>query len=84
MKYQEGDILYYVNPFVFEIDKVKIEMALNENGELFYIDDVGAYLKEYDLFRNLEEAKIEALTRLNKFYREVQTKITKTSDKDLL
>jgi len=70
MKYKEGDILFYVNPFVFIIEKVKIEMGILEKGELFYIDDIGAYLREEDLFNNLKEAQKYALNQLDKFYTE--------------
>jgi len=70
MKYNSGDILYFVNPFVFTIDKVKIEMGVLEEGELFYIDNIGAYLKEEDLFVNLKDAQKYALENLNKFYNE--------------
>ncbi len=75
MKYKEGDKLYYVNPFVFFIDFVKIEMGLVENNELFYIDSVGAYLREPDLFEDLKEAQREALDRLEKYCCEMRYRI---------
>lgn len=70
MKYISGDILYYVNPFVFIIEQVQIEMGILEGGELFYIDSIGAYLQEQDLFKNLRDAQKYALEQLEKFYTE--------------
>ena len=67
MKFKEGQYLYYVNPFVFTIEKVLIQMVVKEEYGLFYIDDVGAYLKEEDLFEDLNEAKCDAFIKLRSF-----------------
>lgn len=68
MKYKEGDILYYVNPFVFIIDKVQVEFAYQEDDlTIYYIDSFGAYLLEDDLFKTLKEAQKDALKKLDKF-----------------
>lgn len=81
MKFKVGDILYYVNPFIFVIDKVQIEFTDYDNGQLFYIDAVGAYLAEHDLFERLEDAKGHAMTRLQDFYDRKQNEIWKTNPK---
>jgi len=69
MKFNSGDILYYVCPFIFTIEKVKIDMVIREDdGTFYYIDQTGAYLHEGDLFAKLKEAQIDATEKLNKFY----------------
>ncbi len=71
MKYKSDDILYYVNPFIFNIEVVKIEIAYKEDdGALIYIDSNEAYLAEEDLFDKYKDARIDALEKLNKFYHE--------------
>lgn len=76
MKYEAGDILYYVNPFVFIIEKVQVEFAYKEeDGTLYYIDCTGAYLREEELFDNLKEAQKDALNRLDKFSCECRYRI---------
>lgn len=68
MKYEAGDILYYVNPFVFVIEKVQIEYSYKEyDGTLYYIDETGAYLREEELFRTWGDAQKHALELLEKF-----------------
>lgn len=67
MKYKEDDILFYVNPVVFFIEKVKIKMGILEDNDNFYIDSSGAWLREGDLFTDLKEAKTNAIKRLEKF-----------------
>lgn len=70
MKYEAGDILYYVCPFVFTIEKVKIDYAYKEeDGTIYYIESSGGYLYEYDLFNNLEDARNNALKKLEDFFR---------------
>ena len=81
MKYKEGDKLYYVNPFVFFIDLVKIEMGLKEDDELFYIDSVGAWLREEDLFEDLKDAQRDALDRLEKHCCEMRYRILNNKPK---
>lgn len=77
MKYKEEDRLYYSNPFIFHVEPVIIKMAVKENGHIYYIDEVGAWLAEWDLFDTIEEAKGDAIKKLNKFYGETMTKIMK-------
>lgn len=68
-KFSSGDELFYVNPHVFVIDLVRVDFAYREDdGTAFYIDQTGAYLREWELFRTLEEAKNDAVNKLNKFY----------------
>lgn len=68
MKYSSGDLLYYVCPFIFTIERVRIDMAVKENdNSLYYIDHIGAYLREEDLFINYAEAQRDALNKLEKF-----------------
>jgi len=81
MKYSEGDILYYVNPVVFFIDKVKIEMGILENNEIFYIDQVGAWLREEDLFTDLIEARTEAIEKLEQFSCDMRWRILNDNPK---
>lgn len=78
MKFKPGDILYYVNPYVFTIEKVLIEFVDDNIDETHYIDYAGAYLKEWDLFSRIEEAKGHALQLLEKFYGEKQNEIWKS------
>lgn len=75
--YKAGDILYYVNPFVFIIDKVLIEFIDNDNdyGQLFYIDHSGAYLQEDNLSTTLSDAKGKAMLMLEAFYNKKQHEI---------
>lgn len=79
MKYEAGDTLYYVCPFIFTIDTVHIDFAYRENDTIYYIESTGAYLREENLFRSLEAAKFNAMNRLNDFYykklQEIQTRI---------
>lgn len=70
MKYAENEILYYVCPFSFIIELVKIEIGLKEIDGLYYIDESGAYLKEENLFRDISDAQEHAFKLLTKFYYE--------------
>lgn len=69
-KFKSGDLLYYVNPFVFTIDKVLIQFIdePNTTGFLYYVDHTGGYLAQEDLFLELEQAQEHALGLLNRFY----------------
>jgi len=64
MKYKIGQIVYYVDEFVFSIEKVKIYDVYSE----YYVDKGGAFLIEDDLFPTIETAKEEAYLRLEQFY----------------
>lgn len=79
MKFKEEDKLFYINPFVFTIEKVEIQMGILEEVEgekkIFYIDDSGAYLAEENLFKDLEDAKEYALDLLDLFYQKRKLEI---------
>lgn len=75
MKYKSGDILYYCNPFVFTIEVVEIAYLYTDELGEWCIDQTGAYLAEHDLFLNLDEAREQALERLNAFYHKKQYEI---------
>jgi hypothetical protein len=68
MKFNIADILYYVNPFVFTIEKIRVVDISYDQGVLFYIEEGNGYLREEDLFDNVEEAVNEAIHGLNAFY----------------
>jgi len=68
MKFKDNDTLYYVCPFLFTIELVKIEMAVKEGKFLYYIDEVGAYLKEENLHDNIFSAQEYAYNQLVKFF----------------
>ncbi len=67
-KYNSGDELYYTNPFIFTIDLVHIDFTFEDHTGSYYIDQTGAYLCEWDLHKTLEEAKADALNKLEKFH----------------
>lgn len=78
MKFKDGSILFYVNPFVFTIEKVQVDFGVKDEinpNIINYIDQTGAYLAEHDLFDNLTDAKFDALNKLNKFYVDVSADI---------
>ena len=76
MKFHDGDKLYYVCPFIFTIDRVRVDMAVQEDdNSIYYIDHIGAYLPEQDLFADFKEAQRNALNKLNKFVYECKYKI---------
>jgi hypothetical protein len=67
MKYTNGEILYYVCPAVFIIERVLIEFSVQEEDSLYYIESTGAYLREENLFTTIYDAKLDALDKLNLF-----------------
>lgn len=75
--YKPGDILYYVNPFVFFIDKVMIQFVdpQIEQNRIYYIDNIGAYLLEEHLTPDLAKAKGMAMLMLNDFIERKQYEI---------
>lgn len=79
MKYQEGDRLFFVCPFTFTIEYVTVCMGVIERNHIYYIDEQGAWLAEWDLFKRVEEAKGHAIKGLNKFYNEKIREIMKYS-----
>jgi len=66
MTFKENDKLWYVNPYVYELEHVTIKIY--DPNEHSWIDDDGAYLHEDDLFDNLEDAKVQCVKYLNEFY----------------
>ncbi len=68
MKFKENEILYYVCPFLFTIELIKVEMAVKEEKYLYYIDETGAYLKEENLHDNIFSAQEYAYNQLTKFF----------------
>jgi FlaG/FlaF family flagellin (archaellin) len=86
MRYESGDKLFYACPFIFTIELVCVEFAVEEYGIVYYIETDGAYLAEHDLFENLKDAKEDAFDKLNKFYQDKTNEIynTKITIEDLL
>jgi hypothetical protein len=80
-KFKVGETLYYVNPFVYIIDKVLIEFLEDpdEHGYRYYVDHSGAYLQEENLFWNLDAAQNYALESLKKFYDKKYKEILKAN-----
>lgn len=70
MKFSEGDILYYVCPFQFSIELIKVSIAVKEGKDLYYIDQSGAYLREDTLHDNIFSAQESAYKQLSKFFQE--------------
>lgn len=64
MKFKIGDKLYYVDKFVFTIEKVKIAFLHDE----FYCDETYAMMEEDYLFEDLEKAKNFCFNLLRDFY----------------
>ena len=74
MKFKPGDEVWYVCPYIFLIEKVKIDFIHDD----MYADETYALYYEDDLFFNLEEAKEEALNRLRLFYLKQEQAIKNT------
>jgi len=71
MKFKAGDSLYYVNPFVFTIEKIVVECAVTDEHNpklIYYIAEDNAYLAEHDLVETVEEAKRKAMLYLERFW----------------
>lgn len=75
MKFKEGDILFYVCPFTFIIEKVKVEIAFKESNSIYYVERTGGYLNECDLFADFNEAQNNALEKLDAFVEEAKRRI---------
>jgi hypothetical protein len=68
MKYEIGQKLWYVDPYIFNIYPIII-IAYDDNEEPFmYVEESGGYLAENTLFVTVEEAKEEARFLLDEFY----------------
>ena len=70
MKFKETDILYYICPFTFTIELIKVSIAVKENKDLYYIDQSGAYLREDTLHDNIFSAQESAYKQLSQFFHE--------------
>lgn len=81
-KFKSGDILYYVNPFVYTIEKIMVCFLDTNNGHQYYVEHEGALLAEWDLFLDLTEAKNHAQALLDKFYLE-HTKLIQRANPEL-
>ena len=62
MKFQRGQKLYYVNPFVSTIEIVELDIYSNEDNQ--WIDKTYAFLNEEDLFDNIPDAQEHAFNLL--------------------
>lgn len=83
MKFKENDILFYVCPFAFGIEKVHISMGVIEGDTIYYIDQTGGYLREEFLFYNFNDAKLKALNLLYNFSIERQISIGNIKEENL-
>lgn len=82
MNFNPPCILYWVDPFIFSIEKVFVDFPYKEeDGTIYYIEKSGAYLQEFDLFEDLNEARGEAIKRLNDFYGTKMEEIMYTNPK---
>lgn len=78
MRFKIGQSLFYVNPFVFTIEKVIVQFTDTDDNNpkvIYYIDDEGAWLAEHDLVETIAEAKRKAMDYLQRYYRERQRDI---------
>ena len=75
MKFKDNDILYYVCPFLFTIELIKVEMAVKEGKYIYYIDQIGAYLLEENLHDNIFSAREYAYKQLVKFFNKKEQEI---------
>lgn len=64
MKFKIGQEVYYVDKYIFTIEKIKIDFTHNE----YYCDETYAMFEEKDLFETLKEAKSYANSLLRNFY----------------
>lgn len=78
--FTEGDKVYYVCPFNFTIEKVKLEMLFRDHTGMYWIDSAGAYLHEFHLARTMEEAKKKANEYLHDFCVQKQAEICVTEE----
>jgi len=69
MNIRDGAKMYYVNPCIFNIEIVQIECTITDDTGVYCIDKVGAYLSEQDLHDSLQEAKLDAISKLISFYK---------------
>lgn len=76
-KYSSGQILYWVDPFIFTIHIVQIDYTFEDHTGKYYIEGE-AYLHEWDLFLYLDDAKTEAIKRLKDFYKKREWEILHT------
>jgi len=60
--------MYYVDKFVFVIEKVDIHTRIEDETGDYYITKDGAYLDPQDVFENEMDAKMYALKLLEEFF----------------
>lgn len=82
-KYTSGQILYYVDPFIFTIHLLQIDYIFEDYTGKYYMSGE-AYLQEWDLFLYLDDAKSEAIKRLKKFYEKKEGEILHTDPKRIV
>ena len=83
-KFRENDLVFYLNPFSFHIDKVVLEFYEElEQGVPGWIDSTYAYLNEDDLFNDFEAAKRECVRRFNEFYMRRMREIVSVEEEDV-
>ncbi len=78
MKFKIDQVVYYCNPFVFTIEKVKIAFLHDE----YYCDKTYAMFKEKDLFITLKEAKAKAYFLLTVFMHHKTEEIINTTERN--
>lgn len=60
--------MYYVNKFVFVIEKVNIQTRIQDETGDYYITKEGAYLDPQDVFEKEMDAKMYAKKLLEEFF----------------
>lgn len=78
MKFKVGDVLYYCDPFVFTIEKIKIAFLHDE----YYCDKTYAMFKEKELFFTLKETKTYAHFLLTDFVHKKTKEIMNTTERN--
>jgi len=68
MKYSIGNTLYCVDPYVFTISAIIVIDYDDNFVPFYYIDESGAYYEEDTLYKDLIDAKNQALFLLEEFY----------------
>jgi len=73
--------MYYVNSFIFIIEKVDITTKIADESGIYYITKEGAYLDPQNVFENLQDAKVYALKLLDKFFYKLTNEIVNMKEK---
>jgi len=72
--------MWYVNSFIFTIEKVEVDTKLSDETGEYYITKDMAYLSVENVFDNLHDAKVHALKLLDEFYNRVNNQIINTKE----